>query len=57
VGSFGDKYKRQRWDKVAPCIHTANDCLASQNTIHPFDDRVFSIAELMEIMAIPKEFK
>ncbi|MGL4950814.1 MAG: DNA cytosine methyltransferase, partial [Mycoplasma sp.] len=21
---FGDKYKRQIWDKVAPCIHTAN---------------------------------
>ncbi len=42
---FGDKYKRQCWNKVAPCIHTANDCLASQNTIHPNDNRVFSIAE------------
>lgn len=53
---FGDKYKRQCWNKVAPCIHTANDCLASQNTIHPVDNRVFSIAELMEMMTIPKEF-
>ena len=26
----GDKYTRQYWDKVAPCIHTRNDILASQ---------------------------
>ena len=26
----GDKYTRQYWDKVAPCIHTRNDQLASQ---------------------------
>ena len=57
IDTFGDKYKRQIWDKVAPCIHTANDCLASQNTIHPKDNRVFSIAELMEMMTIPKSFK
>ncbi|MGL4951166.1 MAG: methyltransferase, partial [Mycoplasma sp.] len=54
---FGDKYKRQIWDKVAPCIHTANGSLASQNTIHPVDNRVFSIAEIMELLAIPKHFK
>ncbi len=53
----GDKYKRQLWDKVAPCIHTRNDCLPSQNTIHPEDNRVFSIRELMKIMTIPNEFK
>lgn len=53
----GDKYKRQYWDKVAPCIHTRNDQLASQNTIHPSDDRVFSIRELMKIMTIPDSFK
>lgn len=53
----GDKYKRQYWDKVAPCIHTRNDQLASQNTIHPVDDRVFSVRELMNIMTIPKSFK
>lgn len=53
----GDKYKRQFWNKVAPCIHTRNDLLASQNTIHPSDDRVFSIRELMYIMTIPKSFK
>tara|TARA_R110002126_G_C10426951_1_gene497859 strand:+ start:292 stop:1464 length:1173 start_codon:yes stop_codon:yes gene_type:complete len=53
----GDKYQRQLWDKVAPCIHTRNDCLPSQNTVHPMDDRVFSIRELMRIMTIPNEFK
>lgn len=53
----GDKHKRQFWNKVAPCIHTRNDQLASQNTIHPSDNRVFSIRELMNIMTITKTFK
>ena len=52
----GDKYKRQFWDKVGPCIHTRNDQLASQNTIHPSDDRVFSIRELMNMMTVPDCF-
>ncbi len=53
----GDKYTRQCWDKVACCIHTRNDQLASQNTIHPIEDRVFSIRELMRLMSIPNDFK
>jgi DNA (cytosine-5)-methyltransferase 1 len=53
----GDKYSRCYWDKVAPCIHTRNDILASQNTIHPSDNRVFSIRELMLMMTVPGEFK
>ena len=53
----GDKYTRQYWDKVAPCIHTRNDQLASQNTVHPKEDRVFSIRELMKIMTIPDDFR
>lgn len=53
----GDKYKRQYWDKVGSCIHTRNDQLASQNTIHPSDDRVFSIRELMMMMTVPYSFK
>lgn len=53
----GDKYTRQYWDKVAPCIHTRNDQLASQNTVHPEEDRVFSIRELMKLMTIPDEFR
>lgn len=53
----GDKYRRQIFDKVAPCIHTRNDQIASQNTIHPREDRVFSIRELMKMMTIPDNFK
>lgn len=52
-----DKYTRQYWDKVGPCVHTRNDQLASQNTIHPADDRVFSIRELMRMMTIPDDFR
>lgn len=57
VQKNGDKYTRQRWDDVAPCIHTRNDIMASQNTVHPVDDRVFSIRELMLMMNIPSTFK
>ena len=53
----GDKYKRWYWDKPGPCIHTRNDILASQSTIHPTDNRVFSIRELMRLMSIPDSFK
>ena len=52
-----DKYTRQYWDKVGPCIHTRNDQMASQNTVHPCDDRVFSIRELMLMMTVPYSFK
>ncbi|MFA5097158.1 MAG: DNA (cytosine-5-)-methyltransferase [Candidatus Margulisiibacteriota bacterium] len=53
----GDKYSRCYWDKPAPCVHTRNDILASQNTIHPKDNRVFSIRELMIMMSIPDSFR
>jgi DNA (cytosine-5)-methyltransferase 1 len=53
----GDKYKRCYWDSIAPCVHTRNDILASQNTIHPVEPRVFSIRELMRFMSIPDDFK
>ncbi|WP_289760560.1 DNA cytosine methyltransferase [Lactobacillus taiwanensis] len=57
VKKNGDKYTRQYWNKVGPAIHTRNDILASQNTVHPTDDRVFSIRELMRLMNVPSEFK
>ena len=52
----GDKYTRQYWDKVGPCIHTRNDIMASQNTVHPVDNRVFSIREVMLMMSVPSSF-
>jgi DNA (cytosine-5)-methyltransferase 1 len=57
VQKNGDKYTRQFWEKVGPCIHTRNDILSSQNTIHPVDNRVFSIREVMMLMSVPNEFK
>ncbi len=57
VNKNGDKYSRCKWDKVAPCVHTRNDIISSQSTVHPVDNRVFSIRELMDMMTIPKEFK
>ena len=53
----GDKYTRQYWDKVPPCVHTRNDILASQNTVHPTDNRVFSIREIMLMMSVPYSFE
>jgi DNA (cytosine-5)-methyltransferase 1 len=53
----GDKYARWYWDREGPCIHTRNDILSSQNTIHPSDNRVFSIREVMRMMSIPNSFK
>lgn len=52
-----DKFSRQRWDATACCVHTRNDQLGSQNTVHPNDNRVFSIRELMQMMSIPHEFR
>lgn len=51
------KYTRMFWDKVAPCILTRNDQFASQRTIHPTENRVLSIRELMRLMTIPDDFK
>ncbi|AZA78546.1 DNA cytosine methyltransferase [Chryseobacterium sp. G0186] len=52
----GDKYARWYWDREGPCVHTRNDILASQNTVHPSENRVFSIRELMLMMSIPENF-
>lgn len=53
----GDKYRRCFWNRPGYCIHTRNDQLASQMTIHPQDNRVFSIRELMTLMSIPSDFR
>lgn len=52
-----DKYTRQPWDRFVQCVHTRNDQLAAQNTIHPEQDRVYSIRELMTMMTIPRDFQ
>lgn len=54
---MGNKYRRLFWDKPCACITTRNDQLASQDTIHPHDNRVLSIRELMRLMTIPDDFQ
>lgn len=54
--NIGNKYCRLSWNKVCSCIHTRNDTLSSQDTIHPSDNRVLSIRELMRVMSIPDTF-
>lgn len=55
--SNAHKYSRWYWERVAPCVHTRNDTLSSQSTIHPQDNRVFSIRELRRMMNIPSSFQ
>ena len=55
--SVRGKYTRNFWDKVSPCIQTRNDIFSAQYTIHPEQNRVFSIRELMLLMNIPYSFK
>lgn len=51
------KYSRCWWDKIAPCILTRNDTISSTSTIHPQQDRVFSIRECMLMQTIPYGFR
>ena len=54
---MGNKYRRLIWDRPGACIATRSDVMSSQDTIHPSDNRVLSIRELMTLMTIPNEFK
>ncbi len=54
---MGNKYRRLIWDKPGACIATRSDVMSSQDTIHPCDNRVLSIRELMTLMTIPNTFR
>lgn len=54
---MGNKYRRLIWDRPGACIATRSDVMSSQDTIHPCDNRVLSIRELMRLMTIPDTFK
>ena len=56
-GHLGNKFRRLYWNKPCACVATRNDQLAAMDTIHPRDDRVLSIRELMRVMSIPDSFK
>lgn len=55
--AFGGKYTRLRWDCPGGCVTTRNDIMSSQRTIHPCDNRVLSIRELMRLMTVPDSFR
>jgi len=54
---MGNKYRRLIWDRPGACIATRSDIMSSQDTIHPCDNRVLSIRELMTLMTIPNTFQ
>lgn len=54
---MGNKYRRLIWNRPGACIATRSDVMSSQDTIHPSDNRVLSIRELMTLMTIPDSFK
>lgn len=54
---MGNKYRRLIWNQPGACIATRSDVMSSQDTIHPCDNRVLSIRELMILMTIPESFK
>lgn len=54
---MGNKYRRLIWSRPGACIATRSDVMSSQDTIHPCDNRVLSIRELMTLMTIPNDFK
>ncbi len=54
---MGNKYRRLIWNRPGACIATRSDVMSSQDTIHPCDNRVLSIRELMTLMTIPDTFK
>lgn len=54
---MGNKYRRLIWNRPGACIATRSDVFSSQDTIHPCDNRVLSIRELMTLMTIPNTFQ
>ena len=54
---MGNKYRRLFWDRPGACIATRSDVLSSQDTIHPSDNRVLSVREIMTLMTIPTDFR
>lgn len=57
ASNMGGKYSRQHYDRIGQCVHTFTGNPASQFTIHPIDNRVYSIRELMIMMGISEDFK
>lgn len=55
--SYAGKFRRPYYNKLAPIIVQNCYRLDRINAIHPSQNRLFTIRELMELMTIPKNFK
>ena len=51
------RFRRLRWDEPGHAITRFSGVPNTTNTIHPVDNRVLSIRELMRIDSIPDEFR
>lgn len=56
-GFKSSTYSRMRLDKPAATITTATGHVGSNHTIHPYENRVFSIMECALLQTFPKNFK
>ena len=64
IKGFPNTYKRMSWDKPAPTITMRNECVSSQNNVHPgrkmanglwSDPRVLSLREILIVFSLPPD--
>lgn len=56
VRGFRSSYRRMRPDRPAPTVTTASSHLGSDYKIHPWENRVLSIRECIELQTIPQAY-
>jgi DNA (cytosine-5)-methyltransferase 1 len=56
VRGFKSSYRRMYPDRPAPTVTTASSHLGSDYKIHPWENRVLSIRECVELQTIPKAY-
>jgi DNA (cytosine-5)-methyltransferase 1 len=56
VRGFKSSYRRMRPDRPAPTVTTASSHLGSDYKIHPWENRVLSIRECIELQTIPQAY-
>ena len=56
ISAFGNAYKRMWWDKPAPTVTMNSGSISSQTNVHPRDNRVLTIREIMLVQTIPDTY-
>lgn len=56
VRGFRSSYRRMYPDRPAPTVTTASSHLGSDYKIHPWENRVMSIRECIELQTVPKAY-